>query len=109
MSQDAAPRLPRPTLRTAHYVNWSDVCRAAELTPEEMQEAEAILEHYYTWGNAEITLADAPHVQQIIEEAVRAVTPMTDTDRRDYLDVLNDVFNTRVLTIGGADYVNLEG
>ena len=108
MSHDTAP-LRRLTLHAAWFVNCSDVCRAAELTPEEIQEAEAIRGNHYTWGDGDITLADAPHVQRIIEEAVRAVTPMTDTDRRDYFDALNDVFNTRVLAIGGADYVNLEG
>lgn len=102
MSQDTAPRLPRPTLRFAHYVNWSDVCRAAELTPEEIQEAEAILEHHYTWGDGDITLADAPRVQRIVEEAIRAVTTLTDADRRDLFDVIGDAMR-------GAAYVNLEG
>jgi hypothetical protein len=109
MSQDTAPRLPRPTLHTAHYVNWSDVCRAAQLTRAEIEEAEAILEQHYTWGEAEITLADAPHVQQVIEEAVRAVTPMTEADRRDYSDVLNSVIHADCGGgLGSADYINLE-
>jgi hypothetical protein len=101
MSHDTAPRLPRPTLHAAYYVNWYDVCHAAELTMEEIQEAEAILEHHYTWGDAEITLADAEIVHRIVEEALRAVTTMTDTDRRDLFSVVEDALR-------GAAFVNLE-
>ena len=102
MSQDTAPRLPRPTLHAAYYVNWSEVCHAAEPTLEETQEAEAILEHHYTWGEAEATLADVEIVQRIVEEAIRAVTTLTDADRRDLFDVIGDAMR-------GAAYVNLEG
>ena len=102
MSHDTAPRLPRPTLHAAYYVNWSDVCRAAELTPEEIREAEDILDQHFTWGDANATLADVDIVQRIVEEAIRAVTTLTDADRRDLFDVIGDAMR-------GAAYVNLGG
>ena len=102
MSQDTAPRLPRPTLHTARYVNMSDVCHAAELTPEEIEEVEVILEYHYTWGEAELTLADPGVIRHAVQTALRKVSPMPDTDRRDIVDAVNDAMR-------GAAYVNLEG
>lgn len=96
--------LPTPKIHAAYYVNWSEVCHAAELTEKEIKEAEAGLDHHYTWGDAEATLADVEVVQRVVEEAIRAVngTTMTYADRRDLFSVVGDAMR-------GAAYVNLEG
>ena len=94
--------LSTPKIYAAYYVNWSEICHAAELTEKEIVEAEASLEHHYTWGEAEATLADVEVVQRIVEEAIRAVTTMTDADRRDLFSIVGDAMR-------GAAYVNLEG
>lgn len=102
MSQNTTPRLSRPTIHAVQFVNWSDVAIWAELTDAEAKEAEAVLDQHYTWGDAELTLADPGVIRYAVQTALRNVSQMSDTDRRDIVDAVNDAMR-------GAAYVNLEG
>ena len=85
----------QPTLRAAYYVPWSEVAVACNLTHEEWCEVEAILEHHYTWGDADLTLADVAVVREMLTQALPTRPPVA----------LLTAYDTAT---EGAAYLNLE-
>jgi len=85
----------KPTLRAAYYVPWAEVALACGLTHEECGEVEAILEHHYTWGDADVTLADVAVVRELLTQALPTRPPVA----------LLTAYDT---VTEGAAYINLE-
>ena len=94
----------RPTLRAAYYVNWLDVVAACGLTPVQREDMEAILDHFYTWGDAEITLADVGVVQDALREIMRTHASHGEDSYQEAIQISLAYMHATE----GAVYVNLE-